>query len=107
MGTQITVTQTHILDQQTRYSLVEICECEHICAEVVVDLVSHGVIDPVEEGALPSRWQFDVNNFFRLRRALRLQRDLKLNLPGIAVASDLLDELDELRRELAQLKAKG
>ena len=37
----------------------------------------------------------------RARTALRLQRDLEINLPGVALALELLEELDRLRRELA------
>jgi chaperone modulatory protein CbpM len=36
---------------------------------------------------------------------LRLQRDLEINLPGVALALELMEELDALRRELSGLKA--
>ena len=104
MATKLTITQVHIFDQSSRYSLPDICEREHICADRILDLVSHSVIEPVDDQLPPSRWQFDTDNFFRLRRALRLQRDLNLNLPGIAVTSDLLDELTELRKQVEQLQ---
>ena len=32
--------------------------------------------------------------------ALRLQRDLEINLPGVALALELMEELERLRREL-------
>jgi pantoate--beta-alanine ligase len=34
-----------------------------------------------------------------------LQRDLEINLPGVALALELMEELDALRRELSGLKA--
>ena len=34
----------------------------------------------------------------RILRTLRLQRDLRINLPGCALVLDLLDEMEELRR---------
>jgi len=34
------------------------------------------------------------------RVALRLERDLEVNLAGIALALDLMEELEQLRREL-------
>jgi chaperone modulatory protein CbpM len=36
----------------------------------------------------------------RARTALRLQRDLEINLPGVALALELMEELERLRREL-------
>jgi len=40
----------------------------------------------------------------RVRSALRLQHDLGVNLAGIALALDLMEELENLR---AQLKIMG
>jgi chaperone modulatory protein CbpM len=34
---------------------------------------------------------------------MRLQRDLNINLPGLAMSLELLDEVDEMRRQLARL----
>jgi len=36
----------------------------------------------------------------RARLALRLERDLELNLAGVALALELMEELERLRREL-------
>ncbi|MCL1979839.1 MAG: MerR family transcriptional regulator, partial [Proteobacteria bacterium] len=33
----------------------------------------------------------------RVQTTMRLQRDLRINLPGCALALDLLEELEELR----------
>jgi hypothetical protein len=40
----------------------------------------------------------------RLRTIGRLRRDLSINLPGIAVAFELLARLELLKRELADLQ---
>jgi chaperone modulatory protein CbpM len=40
----------------------------------------------------------------RSRKALRLQRDLEINIPGLAVTLDLLDEVDSLRAQVHSLK---
>jgi chaperone modulatory protein CbpM len=36
----------------------------------------------------------------RARIAVRLERDLELNLAGVALALDLLEELEQLRQQL-------
>jgi chaperone modulatory protein CbpM len=38
----------------------------------------------------------------RVRRIVRLQRDLGVNLEGVAVILDLLERIDDLERELAR-----
>lgn len=40
----------------------------------------------------------------RLRRMLRLRRDLGINWTGIGLVMDLLDEIAALRREVARLR---
>jgi chaperone modulatory protein CbpM len=58
----------------------------------------------VEEGILTTigietrEWRFSGAALRRARIALRLERDLGINLPGVALALDLLEELEQLRR---------
>ncbi|MBI42405.1 chaperone modulator CbpM [Marinobacter lutaoensis] len=85
------------------FTLREVCERGDCHAEFVIELVDYGIISPVEEGAEAAQWRFDVAALNRLRKALRLQRDLKINLPGLAMSLDLLDELQEMRREVRRL----
>lgn len=94
--------QVEVLDQGTRFTLREVCERGDVHAEFVVKLVSYGVIAPIEEGPASS-WSFDAGALSRLRKAQRLQRDLKLNMPGLAMSLELLDDIHELRREVARL----
>ncbi|MDX1458943.1 MAG: chaperone modulator CbpM [Marinobacter sp.] len=89
-------------DTQVTYTLREICERGDVHAEYVIELVSYGVINPMNEGEA-REWQFDVRSLVRLQKAQRLQRDLKLNLPGLAMSLELLDDVQELRREVDRL----
>lgn len=89
-----------------RFSLREICEREKIPADHVLDLVAYGIVEPQQSEAPPPQWLFDSDDLFRIKRALRLMRDLQVNTPGVAVASELLDELDQLRNEVARLRAR-
>lgn len=86
-----------LLDETLQFSLHEVCRVCGIHAEYVVDLVAEGVITPVP-GAGPGAWRFDGVAVTRVQRALRLQQDLGINLPGVALALELLDEMDTLRR---------
>jgi len=60
--------------------------------------VSEGVLSPA--GASPEDWRFSGDSLKRAKTAARLMDDLELNLPGVALALHLLDELDQLRSQL-------
>ena len=85
------------------FTLREICERGACHAEFVIKLVNYGVITPLQELPEVRQWQFDVAALQRLQKALRLQRDLKINLPGLAMSLDLLDEIHDMRREVDRL----
>jgi chaperone modulatory protein CbpM len=84
-----------VLDEHFRLTLVEVCQICEVSAEEVIELVNEGVIEV--EGAEPSTWRFNAPAFERLRIALRLERDLGVNLEGAALVIDLLEELNRLR----------
>lgn len=77
-------------------------------AEVVLieQLVAHGIVEPSSRAGTPEGWTFAGASLKRTRTAVRLMRDLDLNLPGAALALDLLDEIDRLQREL-RLSGRG
>jgi chaperone modulatory protein CbpM len=86
-----------IFDEST---LLSIKDLSRMCA---VD--EHHIVEFVEEGVLNvvnvrSEWHFSGDALRRARLAVRLERDLELNLPGVALAVELIEELAQLRREL-------
>jgi chaperone modulatory protein CbpM len=60
--------------------------------------VSEGVLSPA--GGSPQDWRFSGDSLKRAKTAARLMHDLELNLPGVALALNLLEELDRLRSQL-------
>ncbi len=72
-----------------------------VTTEEVVQLVDEGVLSP--QGAETSNWYFDHLAVKKLQTAIRLQRELGINLPGVALVLDLLDELQELRQQCRRL----
>lgn len=88
-----------ILNGHPIFTLHEICERCGVRVEVIVELVEYGIIAPIKE-ADANEWIFDALALARLTRALRMQHDLEINLPGIAVSLDLLDEIERLRQQV-------
>ncbi len=85
-----------VLDEDTSYSFTEICHICDISAELVTEMVAEGLLCP--EGENPEVWFFSAIEIKRIHTTIRLQRDLRVNLPGCALALQLIEELEELRR---------
>jgi chaperone modulatory protein CbpM len=94
-----------VLDDTATLSLNELCHASSLCAEEVIAMVDEGVLEPW--GSSPLEWRFPAENLRRLHIAQRLQRDLQVNLAGIALALDLLHELRGLRERLRALDRSG
>jgi chaperone modulatory protein CbpM len=93
-----------LIEQNTLYSVHDFCEICRIRQEVLVELIREGVILPQDPS--DDTWVFTQRTVTRFKRAYRLQRDLDLNLSGVALSVELLEEIDQLNEEIALLKSK-
>ncbi len=87
-----------ILEELTELTLVEVSRACAVRVDCIVELVEEGVITPI--GREPHRWRFSGSHMRRATVALRLQRDLGVNLAGAALALQLMDEVEALRARL-------
>ena len=87
-----------LLEEQTEISLIEICRACAAQTDMIVELVEEGVLVP--EGKAPEVWRFTGLHIQRAKIAVRLQRDLGVNLAGAALALQLMDEMEQLRAQL-------
>ena len=87
----------------TAYTAHEVCEICGVTLERVTSFVEFGVLIP--EGAEPEEWRFPAQSILQTRRASRLQRDLELDLPGLALVLELIEENANLRRDLRNLRS--
>ena len=91
-----------LIDEQTELSLNDLCKACSSSAEWIIELVEEGALEPA--GFVQTQWRFSGNSLQRARTAMRLQRDLGINLSGIALALDLLDTIDTLESRLCQFE---
>lgn len=99
------MTELHIgvvLERSGPFSLEELCSSCGLPREWIIELVEHGILEP--EGQHPEGWRFSGTEVGRSRRAMRLQRDLKLNTEALSLALELLDEVRYLRRRVRDLE---
>jgi chaperone modulatory protein CbpM len=93
-----------IIDERVELTLVDMCRVCNRHAEWIVELVNEGVLDPI--GDEQEQWRFSGPSLQRAHAAMRLERDLGLNLAGIALALDLIEELEKLRQRLYRLETE-
>ena len=86
-----------IIEETVVLSVADLSRMISVDERHIVALVEEGVLSVLEIDA--SEWRFSGAALRRARIALRLERDLGVNLPGVALALDLLEELERLRRE--------
>lgn len=88
-----------LLEEEIVFTLADLSHACCVNAEWIVLLVEEGIVEPVT-GTDIRQWRFSGTSLRRVRTAQRLQHDLGLNIAGIALALDLLDEIELLRRRL-------
>jgi chaperone modulatory protein CbpM len=86
-----------IFDQSAILSIKDLSRMCQVDERHIVEFVEEGVLNVVE---VSSEWHFTGDALRRARLAVRLERDLELNLAGVALALDLIEELQRLRRAL-------
>lgn len=83
-------------------TLTDLCRISGCSAEWILELVEEGILDPEDQTRRNVR--FDSTSITIIRKVQRLQTDLQVNLPGVAVVLSLVDENARLKRQLRQLE---
>ncbi len=99
-GTSLSVHSVRPLRAEISLSATEVAAAAGITEERLAQLVRLGLVEPVA----PDADVFAAAELARLRRMLRLRRDLRMSLFGAAVLVDVLERLEDLEAELAHLQ---
>ena len=94
-----------ILDEQHVLTLTEFSHACAVQTGYIIELVDEGLLVPEKPSRErePHAWRFTGTQMRRARTAVRLQNDLGINLAGVALALQLLDEMEALRAQLDTL----
>jgi len=87
--------------EEDSLTLGQLCRACGVHADWIISLVEEGIIEPQCEDI--RLWRFSGASLVRARIALRIQRDLGVNLAGIALVLDLIEELEGLRAHMKTL----
>jgi len=84
--------------EEEEITLADLTRSCRVHAEWVMELVDEGVIEPSARAG--TQWRFSATSIVRVEKARRLQNDLGVNLPGVALALQLLDRIDALEARI-------
>jgi chaperone modulatory protein CbpM len=94
-----------LIDEQTTFTMVELCRSCAVEAELIEALVEQGILEPM--GRRGSHWCFPASSLRRTRITLHLKRDLGVNLAGAALALELLERIEALEGQLRVTSKQG
>lgn len=86
-----------LIDEDTTFSLEDVCSHYNISETLLHEMQEHGLLQLTHA-------TLDSKTFYRIQTASRLHEDLGVNLPGIMLVLDLLDDLEHTRNELMMLQ---
>jgi chaperone modulatory protein CbpM len=97
-NTNTQMTPGSVVAEEIQLTLLELCQACHVSEEHIIAWVDEGALEAI--GSAPPEWRFTGPALRRGKLALWLTRDLEINLPGVALALDLLDEIATLQARL-------
>ena len=87
------------------YAIETVAEITGTPRHMIAVYCRHGMIAPIgepeEEG-----WTFDDNAILKLRHIEKLREQYGMNLAGLRAMATLMNELEELRREVRFLRGR-
>jgi chaperone modulatory protein CbpM len=90
-----------ILDEE-KFKLTEISTICNVNETLIIEFVEYGILEPL--GNEPAQWIFPPHSLRRAQKAIRLSKDLEINLAGISLILELLDEMTQLRQKMDLLE---
>ena len=94
----ISFIEAPVVEEELLLTLMDLCRACDTEEQYVLAWVYEGILEPIGESQ--ADWRFRGDSLRRARLAQHLARDLEINPPGVALALDLLDEVNVLRRRL-------
>jgi len=86
-------------------SFEELCSSISIDEAIVLELMEYQIIQP-DTGNAREEWLFNAAAVSVVKKAIRLHRDLQIDLADVALVVKLLEENAELQEENARLKQR-
>lgn len=99
--------EPEVIHWRAEYSLLsleDLAGTAGLHPELVEKFIDYGLVEPAT--AAGSQPLFHVSSVERLRRIMRLRRDLGVNMEGVAVILEMRDRMKNLQKELDRLRRR-
>lgn len=107
---KIEITEAQWLDETGELTLEELVELSGLPSDLLIELVEHGALEPVEPRAAgasrSSTWHFSAECVVAVRAASRLREDFELDANAMSVALMLVERIHDLEAQLQELQCQ-
>ncbi len=86
-----------MVNENIIYTTYAIRHTHGLSQEAINEMVSWGIAEP--SGNKPEKWLFTQKDCERIGCALRFRKELDINIPGAALALQLLEDIQDLRNK--------
>ncbi|MDF7799667.1 chaperone modulator CbpM [Pontiellaceae bacterium B1224] len=83
-----------LLDDEEELTLMQLCRICKVPASLILEMVNEGILEP--KGKHISSWRFTYLERDKVRTVKHLLHDLRVNMPGAALALQLLERIAQL-----------
>jgi chaperone modulatory protein CbpM len=87
-----------LFDETTEITVVELCRVCSVEARLVDELIEEGILEPA--GRKSGTAVLPYSSVRRTRTVIRMQRDLGVNVPGAALALELIEQIHRLQAKM-------
>ena len=85
-----------IINDTNTLTFDELCRATNAENSLILQLIDYHIIQPI--GNSQTNWQFDHISLRRARIASNFYYDLEVNLAGIGLLIDLLEQMDDMKK---------
>ena len=91
-----------VLSEEHKLTLNDICESCGLSESKVRTYIEESVVEVQSDDA--KLWRFSEVSIVRIQKAHRLERDLRLNPAGAALALELMSQIEDLKNQLMRFE---
>ena len=91
-----------VLSEERKLALEDICETCGLPESKVITYIEEGVVEV--QGDDFRLWRFSEISMIQIQKAYRLEKDLRLNPAGAALALELMSQIEDLKNQLKHLQ---
>jgi chaperone modulatory protein CbpM len=91
------------IEESQSLTFEEFCQATNVSKEFIFEMIDYKLVQP--QGNSPSEWRFDSLSLRRGRIAASFYHELEIpTMQGVALAVELLEEIEQLRQQIELLK---